>query len=512
MPDIATFAYLACTMLYVFLVSLLAVSWRGRLQGALLISAALFSVAWSAVHAYQHWISILPAWLIFMVEIFRDIAWILFMLGLLNYGRYKILPKLVEYTIYFLCILVAITGLGVEFYFESYTLYSPSNQVSIIGILLLALSGLILVEQLYRNNRGSATNSTKYLAISLGTIFAYDIYTYSTLYILKEVDSHVWIIRGGINALIVPILVIFARRNPELSLEIFVSRHIVFYTTSLIGAGLYLLTVAVGGYYIQRHGGEWSAVFQAVFFVIAAIMLIYILTSSANRATLKIFLSKHFYENKYDYGEEWMRLNSILSEQKDVEEVRKQVIVALTDILDSSGAQLWIKQESGGYACIDSLSIPVSNNIVEEDDKLVMFLNRRNWIVDIDEYMRTPDLYAELVLPSWLSDIKAVWLIIPLQHRNNLLGFVVMAHPNISRKINWEDRDLLKVVTDQVASYLAVVTMTEELDRAYQFDAFNRLSAYVVHDLKNLVAQLGLVVANAEKHRQIGRASCRERV
>ncbi|MDH5409726.1 MAG: PEP-CTERM system histidine kinase PrsK, partial [Gammaproteobacteria bacterium] len=74
-------------------------------------------------------------------------------------------------------------------------------------------------------------------------------------------------------------------------------------------------------------------------------------------------------------------------------------------------------------------------------------------------------------------------------------------HPQISRKINWEDRDLLKVVTDQVASYLALVTMTEELDRAHQFDAFNRLSAYVVHDLKNLIAQLGLVVANAEKHR-----------
>lgn len=66
-------------------------------------------------------------------------------------------------------------------------------------------------------------------------------------------------------------------------------------------------------------------------------MLVFILTSSANRAKLKIFLSKHFYENKYDYRDEWMRLNSILSEQKDVEEVRKQVIVALTDILDSKG-------------------------------------------------------------------------------------------------------------------------------------------------------------------------------
>lgn len=136
-----------------------------------------------------------------------------------------------------------------------------------------------------------------------------------------------------------------------------------------------------------------------------------------------------------------------------------------------------------------------------EEEQLVVFLQQSNWVIDIDEYMQTPDMYNDLVLPRWVTALKEAWLIIPLIHSENLLGFVVMAHPKISRKINWEDRDLLKTVTEQVASYLALVIMTEELDRAHQFDAFNRLSAYVVHDLKNLVAQLGLVVANAGKHR-----------
>ena len=36
---------------------------------------------------------------------------------------------------------------------------------------------------------------------------------------------------------------------------------------------------------------------------------------------------------------------------------------------------------------------------------------------------------------------------------------------------------------------------------AKQFDAFNRMSAFVVHDLKNLVAQLSLMLRNAERHR-----------
>ncbi|MDA8420282.1 MAG: PEP-CTERM system histidine kinase PrsK, partial [Pseudomonadota bacterium] len=34
-----------------------------------------------------------------------------------------------------------------------------------------------------------------------------------------------------------------------------------------------------------------------------------------------------------------------------------------------------------------------------------------------------------------------------------------------------------------------------------QFEAFNRLSTFVVHDIKNLIAQLSLVVSNAAKHK-----------
>lgn len=258
MTGLAITSYVICAMLYMFLMTLLVVSWRGRLQGALLIVAAFFSVVWSIAHAYQHWLPVLPGWSIFLVEALRDIAWLVFIMGLLNYGYRKILPRSIEFIIYTLCLLVLFSGLGIEAYFESYTPHSPSNQISILGILILVLCGLILVEQLYRNSRTAAKSSMKYLAIGLGAIFVYDIYSYSVTYILKQVDAQVWILRPMINTIIVPVLAIFARRNPELSTEIFVSRHVVFYTTSLIGTGLYLLAIAFGGYYISVFGGEWG--------------------------------------------------------------------------------------------------------------------------------------------------------------------------------------------------------------------------------------------------------------
>jgi putative PEP-CTERM system histidine kinase len=60
---------------------------------------------------------------------------------------------------------------------------------------------------------------------------------------------------------------------------------------------------------------------------------------------------------------------------------------------------------------------------------------------------------------------------------------------------------LLKTAARQAASYVAQRRAVEALLEAQKFDAFNRMSAFVVHDLKNLVAQLTLLLRNAERHR-----------
>jgi len=82
-----------------------------------------------------------------------------------------------------------------------------------------------------------------------------------------------------------------------------------------------------------------------------------------------------------------------------------------------------------------------------------------------------------------------------------LMGFIVLAESRSPRDFNWEDSDLLKTAGRQVAVYLAQIQATEALVEARQFESFNRLSTYVVHDLKNIVAQLSLLLANAQKHK-----------
>ena len=109
--------------------------------------------------------------------------------------------------------------------------------------------------------------------------------------------------------------------------------------------------------------------------------------------------------------------------------------------------------------------------------------------------------YGGLELPGEISAMRDAWLIVPLQSDRNLTGFAVLADPRIAIELDWEVRDLLKTAGRQAGSYLAYAQATEALLEAQKFDAFHRMSTFVVHDLKNLIAQLQLLLSNVERHR-----------
>jgi putative PEP-CTERM system histidine kinase len=135
------------------------------------------------------------------------------------------------------------------------------------------------------------------------------------------------------------------------------------------------------------------------------------------------------------------------------------------------------------------------------DSSLIDFLERRQWIIELDSCEKEPELYEGLVLPRWLQKIPRGWLCVPLLQGCHLLGFIVLAKPIVKQRLNWEDHDLLKTAGRQVASYVALLDTTDALTEARQFETFNRLSAYVVHDLKNITAQLTLLITNAARHK-----------
>jgi putative PEP-CTERM system histidine kinase len=274
----------------------------------------------------------------------------------------------------------------------------------------------------------------------------------------------------------------------------------------LLGSGIYLLAMGVGGYYVRDYGGTWGIVAQTIFMFGAGLLLLILLFSGPLRARLRVFINKHFFHYKYDYREEWLRFIRTLSSNETDIPLPERAIRAIAQMIDSPGGVLWMRREDGHYEpeAKWNMEPPLSAN-EPAGSSLIRFLEIQKWVINLDEYRSDPGLYqslGDLTMPTWLRTLHNAWLIAPLILQEKLHGFVVLARsPAVRRHFNWEDCDLLKTTGTQAASHLAQHAASQALAEARQFEAFNRLSTYVVHDLKNLISQLSLVVSNAARHR-----------
>ena len=497
-------SYIITAVFYAILGLLLCTSWRGRMKGGLLLTVVLVSELWAAAGAFAGSSEYLQLKHFLALEVVRNAIWSAMIWQLLSYTK---LNKEHHWkNLYVLGYLeLALVTIVAELFPAFGAMLKSITLIDfrILSHVVQAIVGLFLVEQLFRNTRLELRWTIKLLCLGAGVMFLYDFVLYSEALLFGRIDPDLWDARGIVNAFVVPMVAISAARNPHWSVDIFVSRSMVYHTTALLATGIYLLLMATVGYYIREFGGSWGRVAQVVFVVISSLILLLMITSGRIRASVKVFFNQHFFTYKYDYRDEWLKLNRTLAAGESEQALREGCIKVLLNIVDSGGGALWIKQEDGKYRISAECNVVIEQmKTVDESDSLVTFLRQRQWVIELPEYLQTPELYEGLNLYEWQDKVPMLWLVVPLIQQGKLYGFIALVQPQATRDINWEDHDLLKTVGQQLANYLALMDTSDALANARQFEAYNRLSAFIVHDLKNLVAQLSLVVKNAEKHKR----------
>jgi putative PEP-CTERM system histidine kinase len=490
---------------FLLLTVLLAVGWEGRVQGVRLILACAVTTVWAALLALGAQGDAMSVGPLLLAEILRYGAWFIVLTGLMAPAVLSpALGRVLHGAWMGGLILLLALPLGAR---VGLRLPDPTDVLAYAG-LLLSLLGLIALEQIYRNTREAGRYSLKFFVVATGAMFAYDLFLYSQVLLQDHIDAVSWGARAFIVLIMVPLLTIAARRNPQWSLNVFVSRHVVFYTTSFAVVGTYLLLMAFGGYLLRFYGGTWGRAAQLIFFAGAGIVLALLIASANVRRRLRVFLSSHFYRNKYDYRIEWLRFIQTLSAPEAEVETRDNAVRAMAQIIDSPGGVLFLRiDEPGQYKVaaawppdefIESRRLP----ILGPADELIGFLQRYQWVIDLRELRRAPDVYRNISLPAFLHGTDRFRLIVPLVHVDTLIGLALLASPPPPFEPNYEDRDLLKTVGRHVAVHLAQLEADKRLAESRQFEAYHRLTAFVMHDLKNLAAQLALIVSNAERHRR----------
>jgi putative PEP-CTERM system histidine kinase len=498
-------SYIAAALAFAFLAMVLLTGWRGKPIATRLLFASIATAVWAATLAFaasQERIEFI--WL-FSTEILRDAFWLV----LLTHMARGIVPRTLIWSVHALWIGLLVSGLVLPL--------TPLREViEGSGALWLSRSGLalafascVLIEQIYRNSTAAAQKSLLYFVVGVGSLFAYDLFLYAQAELLKGMQTDVWAARGAIVALTAPLIAVSARRNSDWALDIFVSRQVVFYSSAFLAAGTYFFLMAIGGYYVRAMGGTWGGIAQIVFFTGACMVLAGILFSSAARRRLMVFISKHFFRNKYDYRIEWLRFIQTLSSGGDTD-IRRTSLQAIAQIFSSPGGLLFTLGENGRFfhttarwsqsAEIGGERLSAADEIAA-DHEMVALLRDRQWVIDLEEYARAPDRYQNIALPDCIRGATGIRIVAPLLELDRLVGFVALLSPPAPFELTFEDRDLVKTVGRHVATYIAQHDANKKLAESRQFEAYSRLTAFMMHDLKNAAAQLALIVANAGRHK-----------
>jgi putative PEP-CTERM system histidine kinase len=469
------------------------------------IFAALATALWATLMAASD-LGAIPVALLNLSELLRSGAWLYFLLtlwGRLDDSRGATVRRILV-TRAFLPIVVVIGLVALPSSLDGTATQGSALSLKALVNIVLPVLGLLLIENLLRISGTTGRWAIKHLCLGLGAVMSFDFFIYSDALVQGSIGEVFITARGLITALIVPLLWISFQRlrtwKRDAEIRLIASPKAAFYTMALVASGSYLLVMAGVAYYIRIVGGKWGAPLQIAFMAAALLIMLVSIASSQLKSHAKIFVLKNFFAYRYDYREEWLHFLQIMSARQPLA-LGPRLVRAMADLMDSPASALWVLRAQDQCFFSDAAwNLPAPHPPLRADSALAQFFRHSGRVIDLDEYRKSPSRYDAIPLPDWITARPAAWLVVPLVHRGEVLGFVVIDHARAPRRLDWEDRDLLDTTAIQAASYLAEELTAEALRAAHRLEDFNRQFAFVVHDIKNVVGQMSLLLGNAKTH------------
>ena len=466
----------------------------------LLVLATATTFLWSTSLITSLFGPISLSWLL-SIDVVKQLAWLLFLSACIQ-TNFSNITAVLRRPITLIIIAPALIAL-----FAPYLL-AINPAWSFLVLIILSLEVLVLLEVVYRQ-AGREQWTFKPLIIYLGATNLFEFVTYANATMVNQVEIGYIAARGYIYFLLMPLLVISIRRIHHWGIDIFISRDVVLHSSLLLVAGGYLFVMAVVGYAINYVGGNWGATVQIILVVMSFALLATVFLSNAFRTKIKVFITKHFFANQFDYRVEWVKLTQWLTRAGDSSsDVYHAGLTGLLNAIQYESGMLF-KVNANGYERVAEAS-PIRSTINEAKgsatyatlETLAQYSDKNGWIIDTDAYLVKPFDYDGLKLDRDALKEWGYQLFVPFLKDGGLWGFAVLA-PGDKEKIslNWEVKDYLTAVSEQVGTYMQHHEAAQVVAENAQFAAFNRMSAFVLHDLKNVLAQVDLILANAQQHK-----------
>ena len=335
------------------------------------------------------------------------------------------------------------------------------GRMAVIVELVASVALLAGLEAALRASRRDARSRIKYLVLGLSGVLLGRFYFLSQV-ALFNVEMASYLITDAAILLIGNVAIAASMARDRLGVELAVSRH-VLYRSVVVGAlGVYLFAVGVLGWLLNRLGIGEELFFGSVVVFVSALGLAAVLLSEAVRWRVKRFVTRNFYRSKYDYRVEWVNL-------------------------DGAG--------EGGFRAATAVGTRRPAPTLAEGHPLIVTLAAR----------RTPLVLENGAAAAWFEPPVAqafpeASVIVPLRWHDELTGFLLIGPEQTGVPYTIEDLEFMETIGEQAAGVIDTARLSEGLAQSREFEAFHRLTSFVIHDLKNSISALSMLSENALKH------------
>jgi putative PEP-CTERM system histidine kinase len=360
--------------------------------------------------------------------------------------------------------------------------------------LLLSLTMVLVnLERTVRSADRAQRWRMKYFILALFAIMAVAIFDVSQVILYAAADQWIAPVFSTVMIIGCGLMTFAVIRHRLFEVDVFLSRYVVYNSVTLVLVGVYLLGVGLAAQAVKSLGGDDSAYWGALVVVVSVIALAIVLLSYDVRTRVKVFINRHFFKYKYDYRKEWMDLTERLSAKPTVEAIASALATMFFETFWIRDTHLWLADErerdlAPVAATPDAAALRWTASALAvlkaHDEPLV--------VADPSE----PRLVLPDGAPAEGLRTLGVRILVPLVVQDRLVGVLGLAAPHTASPLTEEDFALLKTIGKQVAASVLNAQLLRQLVASKELESFHAFSTFLLHDLKNFVSMLSLLVDN----------------
>lgn len=365
--------------------------------------------------------------------------------------------------------------------------------LSIVILLLLAVGQL---ESTLRSSLHSEQWRIKLAMLGAGVVVVSLGLYFSQGLLFKAVDMNRLPLRN--IAMSAGLLIMLYAEWRRKSASVILSRKIVFRSLTFVVAGLYLLLWGIANEHLGSIDGKFARIMLYLLVGGVAFGGLLLLMSNSFRRKLSIWIQRKLYDEKYDYRGQWILFSERLAGAGDKDSFIQAALLSFCNTFGRVGAFF--------IPVAKDTAIPVGAGIYYEMDESTA----RE--IPLEEYaplLRLKPVPVRLgdrtagVLSAFLTEKLEkldVSLFMPIWAAEKAEGILFMGKPIDGREqYDMEDFELMEAMGKQVGLCVRSFRQSDELATAREVEALGKLGTFVLHDLKNQVYALSLLLDNAKR-------------